>query len=156
MEHNANLSEIGSHFLEFSIHFLKTAKSQYQQQNQIKANTLAFHTLLFLDEKSGHLPTMSEMAAELDITKQQLTKLINDLEERQLVCRIHDSKNRRQVYLSLTLEGEKSLSQLRELMLSRTMECLKNFSPKELEEFDDCLMRLAGLMKKFHPANKPV
>ena len=58
-----------------------------------------------LNQPGRQAPTMSEMALQLGITKQQLTKLINDLEEKNLVRRQHGSRNRRHVYLMITPEG---------------------------------------------------
>ena len=78
------------------------AKCQYQQQNQVKANKAGFQVLFILSMPEYPKPTMSFLADEMGITKQQLTKLVNDLEAIGLVKRIHDERNRRQVYVTLT------------------------------------------------------
>ena len=84
-DHTPDSRTVGEHFLEFIISFFNLAKGRYQQQNQIKANSVAFHALVVLNQPGRPAPTMSELASELEITKQQLTKLVNDLEEKQLV-----------------------------------------------------------------------
>ena len=81
--------------MEFAIDFFNLAKNSYHQQNQIRANSAAFQVLMQLNQPDRQAPTMSEMALQLGITKQQLTKLINDLEEKNLVRRQHSSRNRR-------------------------------------------------------------
>ncbi len=151
MSQTINTSDVGQHFLDFSIAFFNLIRSNYQQQSMIKANTLAFRTLVFLDNHRENPPTMSELAAVLGITKQQLTKIVNDLEEHRLVERIHNSQNRRLVYLKLSGEGIDTLQQLKILMLNCTAQGLSNFSEEELTELDNCLETFSRLMKKFKP-----
>ena len=141
---------MSAHFLRFTINFFSLAKSQYHQQNVVKANTLAFNTLLTLNELNGHDLTMSELAEELDITKQQLTKLVNDLEEKELVKRIHDSKNRRQVYIRITERGAQMLADLKNRMMDGTINALSAYTEEELAELDECLLKLGKLLEKFN------
>lgn len=141
---------VSDHFLKFTIRFFTLAKSQYQQQNVVKANSLAFNTLMTLNELNGHELTMSELADQLDITKQQLTKLVNDLEEKELVQRTHDSRNRRQVYISITDRGIQMLMDLKESMLDSTLKALSGYTEEELAALDHCLVRLADLLGKFN------
>ena len=96
------LSSAGLKFMDFAIRFFNMAKCQYQQQNQVKANKAGFQVLFILSMPEYTQPTMSFLADEMGITKQQLTKLVNDLEAIGLVKRIHDERNRRQVYVTLT------------------------------------------------------
>mgnify|MGYP000358611757 CR=1 FL=1 len=86
-DHTPDYRTVGEHFLDFTITFFNLAKSKYQQQNQIKANSVGFQALILLNQTGRSAPTMSELAARLEITKQQLTKLVNDLEEKGLVKR---------------------------------------------------------------------
>ena len=99
------LSSAGLKFMDFAIRFFNMAKCQYQQQNQVKANKAGFQVLFILSMPEYPKPTMSFLADEMGITKQQLTKLVNDLEAIGLVKRIHDDRNRRQVYVTLTDDG---------------------------------------------------
>lgn len=151
MSQTINTSNVGQHFLDFSIAFFNLIRSNYQQQGMVKANTLSFYTLVFLDNHRENPPTMSELAAVLGITKQQFTKIVNDLEEHCLVERIHNSKNRRLVYLKLSDEGIETLQQLKILMLNCTAQGLSDFSQEELSELEHCLETFSRLMKKFKP-----
>ena len=92
---------------------------------------------------------MSFLADEMGITKQQLTKLVNDLEAMGLVKRIHDEKNRRQVYVTLTDEGRNEFEEVKQAMLACTVSGLREFSPEELELLEDCLEKLIPLLEKF-------
>lgn len=150
-QHSNDCRNAGELFLKFTIRFFNLAKASYQQQNQIKANTLAFHAMMRLNQPDFKAPTMSELAKELDIPKQQLTKLVNDLESKGLVERQHDSINRRQVYLYITASGSAILSQLKETMLDCTVAGLSDFTEDELKELTCCLERLSQLLEKFHP-----
>jgi DNA-binding MarR family transcriptional regulator len=64
---------------------------------------------------------MSFLADEMGITKQQLTKLVNDLEAMGLVKRIHDERNRRQVYVTLTDDGRNEFEEIKQAMLECTV-----------------------------------
>lgn len=149
-EKTTGAQTVGAHFLRFTINFFALAKGQYHQQNVVRANTLAFNTLLTLNELNGRDLTMSELAEELDITKQQLTKLVNDLEEKELVRRIHDSKNRRQVYIRITERGAQMLADLKNRMMDSTVNALSSYTEDELAELDECLVKLGKLLEKFN------
>ena len=143
------LSSAGLKFMDFAIRFFNMAKCQYQQQNQVKANKAGFQVLFFLSMPEYPQPTMSFLAEEMGITKQQLTKLVNDLEAMGLVKRIHDERNRRQVYVTLTDDGRNEFEEIKQAMLECTVAGLKDFSEDELEQLGDCLERLIPLLEKF-------
>ena len=143
------LSSAGLKFMDFAIRFLNMAKCQYQQQNQVKANKAGFQVLFILSMPEYPQPTMSFLAEEMGITKQQLTKLVNDLEAMGLVKRIHDERNRRQVYVTLTDDGRNEFEEIKQAMLECTVAGLKDFSEDELEQLGDCLERLIPLLEKF-------
>ena len=140
------LSSAGLKFMDFAIRFFNMAKCQYQQQNQVKANKAGFQVLFILSMPEY---TMSFLADEMGITKQQLTKLVNDLEAMGLVKRIHDERNRRQVYVTLTDDGRNEFEEIKQAMLECTVAGLKDFSEDELEQLGDCLERLIPLLEKF-------
>lgn len=143
------LSSAGLKFMDFAIRFFNMAKFQYQQQNQVKANKAGFQVLFILSMPEYTQPTMSFLADEMGITKQQLTKLVNDLEAMGLVKRIHDERNRRQVYVTLTDDGRNEFEEIKQAMLECTVAGLKDFSEDELEQLGDCLERLIPLLEKF-------
>ena len=141
---------VGIHFLEFAVAFLSLAKCQYQQEQEVKVNSLPFFTLIALDSWAEEDYTMSELAEKLQITKQQLSRLINDLEEKQLVERIHDTANRRRVYIRICEPGRQMISEVKQGMLDSTIYGLRAYSPAELTELDGCICRLIELMGKFN------
>ena len=143
------LSSAGLKFMDFAIRFFNMAKCQYQQQNQVKANKAGFQVLFILSMPEYPQPTMSFLAEEMGITKQQLTMLVNDLEAMGLVKRIHEERTRRQVYVTLTDDGRNEFEEIKQAMLECTVAGLKDFSEDELEQLGDCLERLIPLLEKF-------
>ena len=91
---------------------------------------------------------MSELAKEMMITKQQLTRLINDLESRGFVERIHNPFNRRQVYIRISADGIALLHDAQETMKEHTASMMNLFTPDEQQEIDSCLMRLTELFSR--------
>lgn len=145
-----DVNTAGRHFLEFAIAFLSLAKCQYQQANDVKVNSLGFFTLVALENWADENYTMSDLADKLQIAKQQLSRLINDLEAKGLVERIHDTANRRRVYIRISRHGLEMMDELKQDMLKSTTAALSSYNENELDELDHCLCRLTKLMKKFN------
>lgn len=146
---NVGVGSVGIHFLEFAVAFLTLAKCQYQRDTDVKVNSLPFFTLVALDNWAEEDYTMSELAEKLQITKQQFSRLINDLEEKGLVERIHDKENRRRVYIRICDLGREMMEDLKQDMLNCTLQGLRSYSVAELAEMDFCICRLTKLMEKF-------
>ena len=118
---NSNLlKNTGIHFLEFALGFLSLAKCHYQPSHDMKVNSLPFFAM------------------------------IKVLEERGLVERIHDTANRRRVYIRICDSGREMMNQMKQEMLSSTLFGLRAYTPEELASMDECLCRLMELMKKFN------
>ena len=116
----------------------------------MKVNSLGFFTLVALENWADENYTMSDLADKLQIAKQQLSRLINDLEAKELVERIHDTANRRRVYIRISRHGLEMMDELKQSMLKSTTAALSAYSEDELEELDHCLCRLTKLMEKFN------
>lgn len=147
-DHDINTA--GVHFLEFTVAFLTLAKCQYQQENTVKVSSMAFFALVALDNWADEDYTMSELADKLQVPKQQLSKLINDLEEKEFVERIHDTANRRRVYIRICDKGRAIMDELKGHMLESTLVGLKSYTDEELADMDYCICRLTELMGKFN------
>lgn len=145
-----DINTVGIHFLEFAVAFLTLSKCQYQHDHDVKVSSLPFFTLVALDNWADEDYTMSELADKLQITKQQLSKLINVLEEKELVERIHDKENRRRVYIRIRDRGRAMMDDLKRKMLESTIYGLGSYTEPELREMDYCIRRLTELMEKFN------
>lgn len=143
---------VGTHIVDFTLTFFNLAKNIYRHENQIRVNSLAFQVLLELNEHSPDSPpfTMSDLADCLRITKQQLTKLVNDLEDKQLVRRIHDNANRRHVYIAITPDGRRLLNSLYQDMYRTTQQALSSYTEDEILELDQAMVTISRLLEKFN------
>ncbi len=151
MEHSYDINLVSEQFLNVGLIFFNLIKNHYSQQNQIKAYSHPFYALTLLNSLEETPPIMSQLAKDLGITKQQLSKLINDLEEKGLVHREHDKKNRRQVYLTITPEGKFVINQLKAALISSTAQGMTIYNADELARLKDCLDDLSRLLLRFQP-----
>ena len=92
--------------------------------------------------------TMTRFANEMGITKQQMTKLVNDLEEKGYVERSHNKENRRQVYISITDEGLVHLDKMIGELAHETLNTLSAYTDEEKERIYSCSAELSALFKK--------
>ena len=140
----------GKAFLNITNLLYTMTKNMYRHENQIRAHSLAFQTLIDLNRLPLDRPsmTMSELAEDLKITKQQLTKLVNDLEEKQLVERLHDKANRRLVNISITAEGKELLERLKNDMLQTTLQSFSDLTDPEIQQLQKTLADAEPLIRK--------
>ena len=85
---------------------------------------------------------MSELAEKLDITKQQLSKIINDLEQKQFVERIHDTKNRRRVYIQITQAGQTLLEQAGENIIQHILKTIHSITEQDKKRLAEAISTL--------------
>lgn len=104
-----------------------------------------FHALSILYRK-GPL-SMGELAAQMKISKQQLTPLISRLIEEKMVLRKKDESDRRVVLIQLSEQGESTFSDLKAKIKSSFQEKLGHLSSNELEELQQMLRRARALIE---------
>ncbi len=138
-------------FVEFSIQFALMIRSQFGKIAPVKTDSTTFRILAALQKSTDQLLTMSELAREVSIAKQQLTQRVNSLEEAGLVQRSHSSENRRQVYISLTPRGRQLLAETKQQMAQDVLSFLSCYSESEQEEIVHCLTRLTELFAVKEP-----
>lgn len=148
-----DMKVIGEEFLTFTLAFHQIFKNKFQKKYGVKANSLAFHALMLLKSLDEQPLTMSALAGQLDITKQQLTRLINVMEEQGLVERSHDTRNRRQVYVQVTDKGRRIVSELCEQLLLDMVQSLSSLEEQELSELRVSVSSLSRLLEKMDGPN---
>lgn len=103
--------------------------------------------------------TISQIGRMTSLAKTTLTGMLDRMEEKGLVVRIPDEKNRRQIFIEIT--DRASQYQAEYEMLSEKMNELsyKGFSEEEITAFEDMLRRMVanlegkggeGLLQGFH------
>ena len=80
---------------------------------------------------SPHPLSMTQLARALDVSRQQLTKLVGSLEEKKLAVREHDRQNRRLVLIRLSEKGREKLDQALTRMVERTAPVFDIYSAAE-------------------------
>lgn len=92
--------------------------------------------------------TMSELGQRIQMSKQQLTRIVNRLEEHGFVRRLHDPSNRRSVRLQIT---EEALDYI-ERFLHENAECFRdtigNMDETDQADFKRAIDILARILSK--------
>ena len=126
-------------------HLMPMFKNNLIKPLEKTAKTLSpmqIHILLYLKGKEPI--SMSELAAGLNILKQQMTHLTDKLEENNLIVRIHDKKDRRSVKVS----GIDYLNDFRKEALDMIMSKLEQLSAEDIDELHGAMHSIYKIMKK--------
>jgi DNA-binding MarR family transcriptional regulator len=105
--------------------------------------------IVYLQQRPKNKPLMaSELADALNVSRANITNLLNVLIEKKLIEQKEDSADRRRKHLKLTKQGERIVKQLEEVRHDRNEKMLSRFSTKEKEQFiaftEQCLKMLGG------------
>lgn len=92
--------------------------------------------------------TFSEIGERLSIIKQQLSPLIDRLENGGFVRRVSDTKDRRRVRIKMTTKGRQFINNHQQLIKVRLETTLATLSEEEIVEFGNSLHTLAKLFGK--------
>ncbi len=139
--------EIAGDFLNFMVDYYALTRRHIVETNQYRFHSHGFSMLYALRAYRERPVTMTKFAAEMGITKQQLTKLVNDLEEQNYVRRSHNRENRRQVYIEITDEGLAHLERMIGEILHEIVRTLGAFSPEERAVIDTHAVALSELFR---------
>ncbi len=88
--------------------------------------------------------TMSVLATKLNMSNQQLTKVVDTLEEYDMVQRIVDQENRRQIFVEVTTKGTETITALKEEIDRKLNFVLRRQEDGEIDKLYDSLTYLAG------------
>ncbi len=92
--------------------------------------------------------TVSELGRILLITKPQMTRIIDQLVEKNIVQRNPDPSDRRVIVLSLTAEGRHFSNELMRKIMENTKKKLSFLTQKELEDMAEALETLRKIGEK--------
>ena len=140
--------EIARDFLNFMVDYYAVVKRHIVETNQYRFHSHGFSVLYTLRSYRGQPVTMSRFAEEMGITKQQLTKLVNDLERQNYVRRSHNMDNRRQVYIEITDEGSAHLERMIGEILHEITRSLEDFTPEERVRLGECSRAMEEIFRR--------
>lgn len=133
-------------FLDFMVDYYAMMRRHLVDENEYRMHSHSFSTLYALRTYRGCPVTMTKFADEMGITKQQLTKLVNDLEEKQYVVRSHNKENRRQVYIEITESGIQHLEKMLGGIVHEILTALSDFSEEDKRKIAECSELMSSLM----------
>lgn len=140
------LRQITGQFMELMLGFYCRFQEFPISRGKFRLNSLSFHVLfrLYMD-KSGTL-SVRELTPLMQISKPQLIKLVNRLEDEKLVIRKRMKENRRVVYLSLSEEGTAYIRQMLHCMEDSFMETLAGKDIDKIASFSEGVRKITEAM----------
>lgn len=88
--------------------------------------------------------TMSDLADELNMSNQQLTKVVDALEGFEMMERTYDPKNRRKIYAKVTQKGKDTLQKLKQELDRKLGKILLEVSDDELDKLYEYIAHIAS------------
>lgn len=110
-------------------------RKMYRNLVAIKDNPLSLTqlTCLYIVHHSDGL-SMSELASDLNMSNQQLTKVVDALVELDMVERVCDETNRRKFYAKITPKGSELMQSLKEEVDKKLSYVLRKKSEDEIDK----------------------
>lgn len=124
------------------------------EKNNIRFHSHGFLLLNVLKSNEDEPLTMTACAKQMNITKQQLTKLVDLMEGQGYVFRSHDENNRRQIRISISPAGEEYLGELNSMIIAEIIRSLDKFDTGERTEIMDCAKRFSKIFKNDKARNE--
>lgn len=107
---------------------------------------LQIHVLKTL--KENVTATMTFVANEIKMSKQQTTRVVDHLVSQGFVRRDFEKQDRRIIKISLTATGEAELDNIKEEAIEHMAASLASLDERSLSEFDEAAGKLTRLFKK--------
>lgn len=140
-----NLENVAGDFLVLLEYMRENFFKPVKQITRSRLSPVQFHVVSILCRK-GSL-SMSELASEIRISKQQLTPLICKLIDNKLLLRKTDENDRRVVRLEVTELGWSTVKELFTEIKLQLAERLRVLPDVELDELEQMLKRILGILK---------
>ena len=141
----SQLENVAEEFLRLLGYIRDNYFKPAEQIARARLSPAQFHAIGILFRKDS-LP-MSELAAEMKISKQQLTPIIARLIESSLVVRKTDENDRRIVRIEITELGRSTYKALFVQIKVNFTEKLSEIPDKELDELKQMVTRMQEILK---------
>jgi DNA-binding MarR family transcriptional regulator len=117
-----------------------------EQHVKHKLSPMQMNTLFILNEKESI--TMTELAKEMNVSKQQLTPIIDKLIESYLVCREYNANDRRIVKIRITSAGGDFLEYIHKDIASNIEARIECLVKEDLVTLQDSLIDINMVINK--------
>jgi len=141
----SNLENVAEKFLSLLGHIRDNYFKPAEQITRSRLSPAQFYAISILYRKVSL--TMSELAAEMKISKQQLTPIIAKLIDNHLVIRKTDERDRRIILIAITESGMSAYKALIAQIKSNFTEKLSELSDQELDELEKTVSRMQEILK---------
>ena len=92
--------------------------------------------------------TQAELAEKLNVKNQHLSRIINDLENKNYVERVHDKQNRRRVYIKITPQGNQFLEEAGENMIQNVLHTINEITENDKIRLSEAITILNDIFSK--------
>jgi len=122
---------------------MRVIRSEMRSQRSARLSVPQFRVLLFISRNSGC--SLLAAAEYLGLTSPTVSKMVDGLVRDHLVKRVSSSRDRRQILLNLTIQGETILEKARIATQARLVKILSPLSVPEREVVSQALNLLQPL-----------
>lgn len=133
-------------FLKSTLKYYYDFQDHSVERKRFRMNSLSFNILFRLYTTEERKLTIMELADRMQISKPQLVKLLNNLEDEKLVIRERFKENRRIVYLSLSEKGNAYIAQALENMEEALLQRMLKQRDIPMEELADAVRKITAAM----------
>lgn len=141
MEISTN-KEVADMLTELIFRFSGVLHRSPNQMAGPKIQSHAFHILYLLERSQEKRLSMSFLLTELQMTKQQLSKIINELEELHFIERVRTERDRRNVFIKLTESGSTYVKEKAKAVSEHIAQKLDERDPQRAETIRALLLQL--------------
>jgi DNA-binding MarR family transcriptional regulator len=103
--------------------------------------------VLFTLKLRGEM-NMTQLARELSVSKQQLTKIVDGLAEKEYIARRRAEENRRLILITLTKQGQHFFRQMKAEMTGALLPQFELLSQQDLKELDGAISVIEEKLEK--------
>lgn len=140
--------ETADRFIDFIFDFYSLIRRHIVEINPYRIHSHGFTMLYSLRCSTGRNVTMTTLSDMLGITKQQLTKLVNDFEENGYVRRVRSEENRRVIFVEITDAGNVCLDEMVSEIMEEIKTTLKNFSESDMDKIIESTKTLSEIFRR--------
>jgi len=132
-------------------YLLKDALRALQDRLQVRFASHGFtfqQWIVLMHVRDGLASTIADLCRETRHDSGAMTRLVDQLEKRDLVQRKRNHKDRRVVELQLTREGQRVADSLKPLLVDTLNEALDGFTRTEVKELEGYLRRIGQTLRE--------
>jgi MarR family transcriptional regulator, transcriptional regulator for hemolysin len=142
---NLSLLELGKMMHSVYRVFKRRFEAQIQEEVKISIEQLS---LLHAISKESEEVIQKDMAEMMGKDKSAILRLIDMLEEKELVRRVTDSKDRRKNYLMVTKVGNRVLEQYMKIVQNLMQELQTGLAQSEIDTFHKVTLHIKSAAEK--------